>query len=123
MTEKTTTGWSEPERIWLQAPGKLSLDGCQFVHKDKIWFCTAREGLTGVHWFRAERDGEDTAKWKSWRPVNFPEEYEIGELHFSNDLKDLYFHSQRSGGMGGLDIWMSTWEDDKWQELKKIWRL
>jgi hypothetical protein len=116
VARKIQEGWTEPERVWLQAPGKLSLDGCQFVQGDQIWFCTAREGLTGVHWFHAEQDGDDAVNWKNWRPVDFPETYEVGELHFSKDLKEMFFHSRRAGGAGGLDIWMSTYKNGGWQQ-------
>ena len=54
--------WQEPELVVLQDSGKLALNGCTFVDKDFMLFCTAREGFTGLHWFSAEkkdaRDGD-----------------------------------------------------------------
>ncbi|MBU0706153.1 hypothetical protein KJ657_04985 [Patescibacteria group bacterium] len=41
--------WQEAERVILQNPGKLALDGCEFVQNDTMLFCTAREGYTGLH--------------------------------------------------------------------------
>ena len=41
--------WTFPTRLWLNDPGRLSLDGCAFVINNTIWFCSAREGFTGLH--------------------------------------------------------------------------
>ena len=30
--------WQEPERVWLQDKGELSLDGCTFASGDKMYF-------------------------------------------------------------------------------------
>lgn len=51
--------WSEPERIILNDPGKISLDGCQFVQGNEMWFCSARAGnLREIDFWRASfRDG------------------------------------------------------------------
>ena len=110
---KTPDGWSDAERIMLQDPGKLSLDGCGFVQNDIIWFCAAREGYTGLHWFTAEfKDGI----WQNWQLADFEESYEVGELHITADGSELYFHSARAGGQGGYDIWISQNLDGVWQE-------
>lgn len=102
--------WQEPERVWLQDKGKLSLDGCTFVAGDKMYFCSAREGYTGVHWFTADfKDG----KWQNWVNVDFPAGYDVGELHIWGD--ELYYHSSRAGGKGGSDIWMSRRVNGEWQ--------
>ena len=105
--------WSFPERVILQDPGKASLEGCEFVLGNKMWFCAAREGYSGLHWFTAELiDG----KWQNWQLADFKPEYEVGELHISADGSELYFHSSRSGGLGGYDIWMSRNINGEWSE-------
>lgn len=49
VSKKSTEGWTEPERIWLEEPGKLSLDGAVCIQGDEMWFGSAREGyLRGV---------------------------------------------------------------------------
>jgi len=103
--------WSKPERIILQDPGKLAGDGCGFILDEIMWFCSAREGYTGMHWFTAEhKDGI----WQNWKIVDFNPAYEVGELHITNDGTELYFASERSGGVGGLDIWVSENINGKW---------
>ena len=104
--------WQQPERVWLQDPDKQSLDGCEFVEDCVMWFCTARTGYTGLHWFKAECTGD--GGWGNWEEADFPEEYQVGELHFTADGKELYFHSAREGGLGEYDIWVSKKENGQW---------
>lgn len=112
----TNGSFQEPQRVWLQDPGKLSLDGCGFVDGDGMWFCSAREGYTGVHLFTAKkRDGA----WSGWSRVeDMLERYEVGEMHLYKD--ELYFHSHRAGGKGGMDIWMSRKTSEGWQQPENI---
>jgi hypothetical protein len=105
--------WGEAERIVLQDPGKLALDGCEFVMGNLIWFCSAREGYEGMNWFTAEFQN---GKWQNWMEAGFKPAYEVGELHITADGKELYFHSPRAGGLGGLDIWVSQKVNGEWQE-------
>lgn len=105
--------WQEPERVMLQKKGKVALDGCQFVQGNKIWFCSAREGYAGMHWFTAEYKN---GKWQNWKDAGFNPGYEIGELHITEDGQEMYYHSEREGGLGGYDIWMTKKVDNKWQE-------
>ncbi len=117
VSRKTDGGWSAPQRVVLQDPGKLALDGCEFVQGDVMWFCSAREGYTGMHWFTAElKNGE----WQNWMNADFRPEYEVGELHITADGKELYFHSARPGGKGEYDIWVSDNVAGEWQEPKNV---
>lgn len=105
--------WSAPERVWLQDPGRLALDGCGFVLGDTMWFCSAREGYTGLHWFTATlREGV----WAGWQPAGFEPDYQVGELHITADGQELYFHSARPGGLGEYDLWVSSLDAGAWQE-------
>jgi len=113
VSQKHNGAWGQPERILLQEPGKLALDGCEFVQENIIWFCSVREGYTGLHWFTAEnQDGI----WQNWKNADFNPEYQVGELHFSRDWRTLYFGSEKPGGLGGLDIWFSERVEGVWQE-------
>jgi len=102
VSKRVDGEWNNPERVILQKPWKLALDGCTFVQDDIMWFCSARQGYTGIHWFTADYiDGE----WKNWQNADFDPELDVGELHFTNDFTELYYHSSRPGGKGGTDIW------------------
>jgi hypothetical protein len=105
-------GWGTPRRVQLQDPGKLSLDGCEFILGEVMWFCSAREGYIGLHWFSAKFSGE---KWENWQVADFKPEYEVGELHITADRHQLYFHSARPGGQGGYDLWVSENLYGEWQ--------
>jgi len=114
ISKKQADGsWGDAERVVLQDNGKPSLDGCQFVQGNKIWFCSAREGYTGMNWFTAESKDN---KWQNWQIVPFKKEFEVGELHISADGKELYYHSGKPGGKGQLDIWMIKKLNNEWQE-------
>jgi hypothetical protein len=111
VTNKVQEGWTAPRRVMLQSPGKLALDGCAFVQDDTIWFCSAREGYTGLHWFTAHRSG---GIWKDWSPVEFDPAYEVGELHIRGS--ELYYHSARTGTKGSTDIWVMKKSGNRWSD-------
>ncbi len=117
VSHKTGDTWSIPQRAWLQDPGKLALDGAPFVHDKEMWFCSAREGFTGVNMFTAELiDGT----WSNWQYAGdrLNVELQIGEVHLHGD--DLYFHSDLPGGKGGLDIWVTTRDGHTWTDAINI---
>jgi hypothetical protein len=109
--------WSEPARVVLN--DEISLDGAVFIRDNVMWFASARVGYIGVNWFTAELIGE---KWQNWKYAGrqFPASYEVGELHFTADWKELYFHSGRAGGKGGYDIWVTRLVNGRWQEPENI---
>jgi hypothetical protein len=117
VAKKSGDEWQNPERVLLSKPGSAGSDGCEFVSGNTIWFCSVREGYDGINWFTAEFKNE---KWQNWKLADFPEEYKVGELHFTADGNEVYFHSDRVGGKGGLDIWVSKKVDGDWQEPENV---
>lgn len=108
--------WSEAERVVLQDPGNLALDGAPFVLGEEMWFAAAREGnyravdMWTAHW----KDSE----WRHWQNAGaqLNAEYQIGEMHLTADGQAMYFHADRPGGKGGYDIWMTTRSNGEWSE-------
>ena len=82
-----------------------------------MWFCTARTGYTGMHWFTATCQG---GGWADWEAADFNPEYEVGELHITADGQELYFHSSRPGGQGQYDIWVSQRANGEWQSPQNV---
>jgi hypothetical protein len=114
VSKKVNGRWQNPKRVWLCEPGIAVLDGCEFILDEKMWFCTAREGYTGLHWFTAEFiDGI----WTNWEQANFNPSYEVGELHIHEE--ELYFHSLKTK-KGGYDIWVSKKINGEWGEPETI---
>ena len=116
VTHRMDGGWSEPERVPLANPGELHLDGCEFVLDDRMVFCSAREGnVREIDLYTATlRDGVWT-DWQNWgEPFNVA--YQVGEMHITADGRFLYFGSDRPGGYGGTDLWVSEKIGDAWSE-------
>jgi len=113
VSRKTGGQWGEAERVWLQEPGKLALDGAVCVQGDEMWFASAREGYTGVNNFIAEwKDG----KWTNWHYAGdrIMKDLRVGETHLHGN--DLYYHSDLAGGLGGFDIWKTTRSGNSWSD-------
>jgi hypothetical protein len=107
--------WTTPQKLILSK--KAALDGCPFLREERLWFCTVREGATGVHWFTAEWEN---SSWKNWQPANFDPAHRVGELHISPDGERLYYHSDRPGGLGKNDLWMLSKSADGWHNPENI---
>lgn len=118
--EKQDDGWSGPERIWLADPDEPQLDGCGFFQGNTVWICALRQGLDVMHWMTFTYEN---GEWSEAVLADFNPSYEVGELHISNDDGELYFHSERPGGKGGLDIWVSHKVDRVWREPKNLERV
>ncbi len=117
ISYKNGDEWSDAERVWLQEPGKLALDGAVCVQGTEMWFASAREGYTGVNMFTAIGSG---SRWKYWEYAGdrLMKEIQIGEVHIHGD--DLYFHSKRTGGLGDYDIWRTTRSGSYWSDPVNI---
>jgi len=108
--------WGEAQRVLLQQGGEVALDGCVFVQNEQMWFCSARKGnFRGVDmWTATWQDG----CWCDWKNAGelLNAGFRIGEMHLSSDGSALYFHSDRPGGRGGYDIWVTRQSAAGWSE-------
>jgi hypothetical protein len=64
-----------------------------------------------LNWFRAT---EENGSWAAWQQYEFDSMLGVGELHIHGD--ELYYGSERPGGMGGADIWIATRTEGIWQD-------
>ncbi len=118
VSTKLNGSWSNAQRVVIQDPGKLALDGAEFVQDDVMWFASAREGYNELNLFTARFiDG----KWADWQYAGDQiKEYQVGEMHITADWSELYFHSPRPGGKGQLDIWVTRRVNGEWQQPENI---
>ncbi len=105
-------------------PNTSNQESAQFVSADGHYlFFTRCENMSengsaegGCDLFMAYRvhlDGEWTIAQPFGQTINNPT-YE-GMPSLSPDNRELYFVSDRKGGYGGYDIWVSKFEDGLWQ--------
>lgn len=97
--------WTAPTLVLLQKENEPALNGAEFVDGNEMIFASAREGFTGLQWFKAIYKNDS---WDDWKLLEFTPEYEVGELHIYNDI--IYFHSYMDGGKGNMDIWYAEIE-------------
>jgi len=115
-------GWSEPEIAAFS--GEFS-ELEPFITSDGAWLYFVS---------KRPRPGEsEPGEWDIWRLPRSADgwgEPEILPLPVNNEHRefypsltttgDLYFTSDRPGGLGGEDIWRAEWTGDGWAEPKNL---
>lgn len=117
VSKRVNNTWTDAERVWLEDPGKLALDGAVAIQGNEMWFASAREGYTGVNMFTANLENGIWTNWK-YCGDRLMKEIQIGEVHLHGD--SLWFHSGRSGGLGGNDIWVTIRNGAAWSDPVNI---
>ena len=110
--------WTEPERVWLY--DDLSLDGAETILGNTMWFASVRAGVVReIDIYTAELVN---GVWSNWTNVGEPLNvaYEVGELHVSANGNQIYFHSERAGGKGKMDIWVTSKVNGEWQTPENV---
>ncbi|MHB8104052.1 MAG: TolB family protein [Dehalococcoidales bacterium] len=112
--------WGMAQRILLQDGNKLALDGAEYVRGNEMWFASIREGnyrMIDV-WIADYIDG----RWTNWRNAGkkLNQEFQIGEFHITADGNELYFHSDKAGGKGDKDIWVTRKVNGEWQTPENV---
>ncbi len=118
-TRRAVNGmFQTPDRV-ITGDGH-SLDGCPFVQEDTLWFCSARKGTyRDVDIYMGQLDGLQCVDCNNLGKL-LNKKYEVGELFVTEDGDAIYFQSNRPGGKGGRDIWVTTLEDGQWQEPENV---
>ena len=111
--------WTKPENLG-SPPNTADNEGAQAISADavKMFFtaCNRSDGVGGCDIYYSEkRNGLWTRPRNLGKPIN--SSVKETQPSISADGRTLYFISNRSGGKGGQDIWMSTLNDDgKWTD-------
>jgi len=119
-SQKVGGNWTEPERVWLNYYDDVALDGAETILGNTMWFASVRAGVKReIDLYTAELVN---GRWTNWanlgEPINVA--YEVGELHLSADGNQVYFHSERAGGKGEMDIWVTSKVNGEWQQPENL---
>jgi hypothetical protein len=113
-------GWTEPVRLWLQEPDEPALDGCLTIQGDTLWFCSARAGnLREIDLWQADFDGRTAWSWRN-AGERLNVDLLVGEMHITREGDTIFYHSNRNGGMGDLDLWVTHLRDGEWSPAENI---
>ncbi len=116
-------GWSEPEFAPFSSPEHPELE--PFITDDGAWlyFISKRPRADGaaVEKFDLWRVPKDSGGWGTPEPLPEPISTDHDEFYPSlTTTGDLYFTSDRPGGLGGEDIWCAEWTGEEWAEPENL---
>ncbi len=102
---KEGSGWSDPVKVSLGS--SQSLDGCEFVQGDVMWFCSVRVGnYRGVDIYTSRYvNGSWTDVRDAGKLLN--QVYQVGEMAISPDNKTMYYGAE--GGIWAVDNVAGNW--------------
>lgn len=122
ISHKNTRGrWTEPESISKNINSELNEGTCTIsADGRKLIFtsCVGRQGYGSCDLFESVRIGNEWTKPKNLGPNVNSAEWE-SQPSLSADGRTLYFISDRRGGVGRRDIWVSSLnENGEWTRAK-----
>lgn len=105
VSRKNGSAWGAPEKIGGEINVKLNESALSLSADQKTIFLYYEEGHGDIYTSTLE-DGQWTRPTPLNRFINHPQ-YREGSACISADGKKLYFSSNRAGGRGGYDIYVS----------------
>jgi OmpA-OmpF porin, OOP family len=124
ISRKNRSGqWSQPESIskninsmYNEGTCTVSADGRRLIFTS----CTGREGFGSCDLYQSERIGNEWTEPQNLGANVNSAEWE-SQPSLSADGRTLYFVSDRRGGLGRRDIWVSTLDQaGKWTRSKNV---
>ncbi len=120
LCNKVAGGWSNPERLKIKGYNKMSQDkysGAFLANDGKtllLYFSEERNSFLNDIYVSTLGENDEWSMPKSLGPtINHDDHDEISPF-LAADGATLYFSSDRPGGFGENDIWMSKRLDDSW---------
>lgn len=121
-TRKLINGWSSPEGLNIKGYNQMAVDQYSGA-------TMSNDGRTMILYFSEERNSfindlyvtrynDETEEWS--RPERITGEISLDDYDeispfLASDGMTLYFSSNRPGGKGEYDIWMTRRQDDSWK--------
>jgi outer membrane protein OmpA-like peptidoglycan-associated protein/tetratricopeptide (TPR) repeat protein len=124
ITRKNKRGrWAEPASLSKNINTRLTEGTCTIsADGRKLIFtsCVGRQGYGSCDLFQSVRIGDEWTEPKNLGPMVNSSEWE-SQPSLSADGRTLYFVSDRRGGQGRRDIWVSTLnETGQWTRAKNV---
>lgn len=122
MVEKTASGWSAPKRLKIKDYDRMSQDvySGAFLSNDGktllLYFSEERNSYLNDIYVSRLTDNDDWTRPESLGETINTENYDELSPTLAADNATLYFSSDRPGGFGEHDIWMSKRLDDSWKK-------
>jgi hypothetical protein len=123
------SGWSPATRVEAEAGtdpafNGPALDGCPFISRDERTFYMASNrpgGLGGIDIWIAHRSSPDDP-WGAPENLGAPVNSSANDFCPTIDRNDhtLFFVSNRAGGCGGADIYLTRHRPDGWDDPRNL---
>jgi outer membrane protein OmpA-like peptidoglycan-associated protein/tetratricopeptide (TPR) repeat protein len=89
------------------------------LHVNSAVTSESESGINKLKLFSSEKN--EDGKWSVPVPLSFnSDEFSTGHPTVSKDNKRLYFSSDRPGGFGKTDLYISTWKNGVWSDPKNL---
>lgn len=127
MCKRTKTGWSEPQKVDIPKLDDMIKSGKETA---VLSVFLSNDGKTMILSFSERKNGNEdlyvsfldkSGKWS--KPENLGDNINTGDIEttpfMASDNFTLYFATDRKGGLGGTDIWVSKRLDKTWKRWSK----
>jgi hypothetical protein len=121
LLNKYDTGWSEPQKLFIEDFEKLNLGifgGASLSSDGKIMLLFFSEQLNSEVndiYVSFSKGSNNWSKPKNIGTTINQEDTDEISPYLANDNQTLYFSSNREGSIGDNDIWLSRRLDDTWE--------
>jgi outer membrane protein OmpA-like peptidoglycan-associated protein len=122
MVEKTASGWSQPQKLKIKDYDNMSRDiySGAFLSNDGktllLYFSEEKNSFVNDIYVSRLTENDDWTRPESLGEAINSDDYDELSPSLAADNTTLYFSSDRPGGFGEHDIWMSKRLDDSWKK-------